>query len=219
MDVDEAAAEPAEPEGEKGEKVRLSTVRCSLTGALIDPESKPIIEDAVRRTSLISYLTTLLIQAYLTYLCARDRPIPTIDHHFIYHASAVVCGLGPKYVAEQPSQSPDEDQEQEQAHVTPPKRRKTQASTLRRSPRLTAAAEPAAETAAAETAAAAKRAKHSHEEEPTLPFVRQPASFLVGLREILHRRGQHHRNHLFVLHFRGVILPSGIGAARGRCRI
>ena len=71
---------------------RLHTVRCSLTKALKNPTLwKPRIEDVVRRTSRLSYLTTLLIDAHLTRLCSEDLPIPDIDRDFVYHASGVVC--------------------------------------------------------------------------------------------------------------------------------
>lgn len=74
------------------DRANCSTVRCSLTKALKQPSLwKPRIEDAVRRTSRLSYLTTILIDAHLTQLCSENKPVPAIDRHFVYHATAVVC--------------------------------------------------------------------------------------------------------------------------------
>ena len=84
--------EPPDDASEEEGRVNSSTVRCSLTKALKNPAVwKPRIEDAVRRTSRLSYLTTLLVNAHLTRLCSEDLPVPVIDRDFVYHASAVVC--------------------------------------------------------------------------------------------------------------------------------
>ena len=84
--------EPPDDPTEEEDRANCSTVRCSLTKALKQPALwKPRIEDAVRRTSRMSYLTTLLIDAHLTQLCSENKPVPAIDRHFVYHATAVVC--------------------------------------------------------------------------------------------------------------------------------
>ena len=83
-----------------------STV-CPLQAACVPP-SKRRIEDAVHRTSKLTYCTALLIDAHLTRLCSEHRPLPQINRDFIYHASGRRCvrlpwQLSPDSVPKRPS--------------------------------------------------------------------------------------------------------------------